>query len=441
MKKFLVFPTLAFFATQLIFSMPLLAQNTGADSLQYSQESGALQKQAFVSAADYVFMTRQEAKWMLKANYAAMTSGRSIFGDFEYNLELGGEAKLSPSFSVNGLVGYNHKSEQIIRGFWYAQIEPRWYYNMARRIAAGTSANNFSGNYFAVKLTRFTSVDYQRSDRTIVAPQQRLMLAYGIQRRVFNHGFFDFSMNVGYQQDTDHTPVYVQDQMNRYRLSNWNNTALGGFSARSEVRLGLALGGQKSKAAASSCDIFRCFEEDKSMLKIDMTRLFYVAPNNVNVSLSTAYERKINKSAWSINQEVRLDYTYRFERSYIPHSAYQSEGNTLSGRYVLEPRYYYNLRKRIMQGKSANNLSANYVALHSSNELAHSFLNFSPENIRLRTNFVTSLGVVWGMQRRLFANGFVDAKVGLERNLNKTFHDFIIPGVNPVLDIKIGFAL
>ena len=418
---------------------PLWGQG-GLDSLRYSQENGTLEKQEFVSASDYVFMTRQEAKWLLKANYGAMLSGRSILGDFEYNLEVGGEIKLSPSFSLNALVGYNHKSEQMIRGFWYAQIEPRWYYNMARRIAQGKNANNFSGNYLAFKLTQFAAQNYQKSDRTVVIPEQRMMLTYGIQRRVLNHGFFDFSFNVGWQRDTDHTPVYVQNEQYRYSLLGWNNNALNGFAARSEVRFGLAFGGQKRKAIASSCDIFKCFDEENSLLKLDMTKLFYVAPNNVNLSLSMAYEKKINKSAWSFNQELRTDYTYRFERGYIPHGIFQAEGNNLSVRYVLEPRYYYNLKKRIVQGKSANNLSGNYVALHSSNELTHSFLTFSPENAHYKTQFITAVGAVWGMQRRLFTNGFVDAKVGIIRNLNNPFHDFIIPGINPVLDLKLGFA-
>ena len=415
----------------------LLAQT---DSLKLTQESGTFQAQTFVSAADYVFMTRQEAKWLLKVNYGSMLSGRSLLNDFEYTLEAGGEAKLNASFSINGAVGYNHKSEQLIRGFWYGQIEPRWYYNMAKRIAQGKSANNFSGNYFSFKYTQFTRPNTSQLDRTTILPQQRLMLALGTQKRMFNHGFFDFSFNAGWQRDIDRMPNYSQlPGVNR--IDSWSETAQTGFVARSEIRLGLALGGEKQKTNLPACEIFKCFDETKSMFKIDMNKLFYIAPNNVNVSLSTAYERKIKESAWSLNQELRIDYNYRFERYVYPvASTITTESNGLAFRYVLEPRYYYNLKKRIREGKSANNLSANYVALHNYNRVYHTFLKFRPETAINRTQFVTAIGAVWGIQRRLFTNGFFDGKIGLVRKLNEQFHDFLIDGVEPVLDLKIGFA-
>lgn len=418
------------------------AQNDST-RITHTQEAGTLKKQEFVSAADYIFKTREETKWLLKANYTGKLTGRSITGDLEYTLELGGEVKLTPSFSINALVGYNHKEEEAIRGFLYGQIEPRWYYNMARRISKGQSANNFSGSYLAVKAIRFMERVPDTEGITLVIPQDRFMLSYGKQYRMFTHGFFDFSVNAGWQRDSKHTPVYVYDNVKKqYQSMGSQISPQHGFVASSEIRLGLVLSKLSQKTSVPVCDVFRCFEEEKRLFKIDMTKLFYIAPDNINISLSIAYERKIKQSVWSLNQEVRIDYDYHYNHTvFSANSSTTEKGNGFTVRYVVQPRYYYSLKKRISRGKSANNLSGTYVALHNVNTLYHTFLPLSAEQAHLRTRLVPALGAVWGIQQRLFTHGFVDANIGVVRKLNERFHDFIIPGVVPVLDIKVGFAL
>ncbi len=426
----------------IITSSSLLMGQIDSTHLKHTQQAGTLEKQEFVSAADYIFKTHEENTWLLKANYTGTLTGRSVKGDLEYTLEMGGEVKLSPSFSINALMGYNHKSEEVVRGFVYGQIEPRWYYNMAKRISKGQSANNFSGSYFSAKIMRFTKRHPEESQTQII-PQDRFLLSYGKQYRMFKHGFFDFSLNAGWQKDRKYTPQYVYDNLRqRYQLTGSQLTPQHGFVVSSEIRLGLTLSKLSPKTNVTTCDIFRCFEEEYRMFKIDMTKLFYIAPNNATISLSTAYEQKIKQSAWSLNQEFRMDYGYHYNHTvFSATSSSTEESNGFTLRYVIEPRYYYSLKKRIYQGKSANNLSGTYVALHHVNTFYYTFLNLSAADAHLRARFVSALGAVWGVQHRLFSKGFVDAKIGVVRKLNERFHDFIIPGVNPILDIKVGFAL
>ena len=453
MKKTLtvLYSTLCLLQSTLLFVIPTLggistafAQGS-ADSVRitHTQEAGTLEKQEFVSATDYIFKTQEETKWLLKANYTGKLTGRSITGDLEYTLEMGGEIKLTPSFSINALIGYNHKEEEAIRGFLYGQLEPRWYYNMARRISKGQSANNFSGSYLAAKVIRFQNRTPNREGETLVTPQDRFMLSYGKQYRMFTHGFFDFSINAGWQRDNRHTPVYAYDNAKKqYELIDSQISPQNGFVASSEIRLGLVLSKLRTKTSVPACDIFRCFEEENQLFKMDMTKLFHITPNNINISLSTAYERKFRQSAWSLNQELRIDYDYHYNHIvFSANSSSTEKSNGFTVRYVIQPRYYYSLNKRISRGKSANNLSGTYVALHNVNTLYHTFLHLSAENAHLRTRLVPALGAVWGIQKRLFTHGFVDANFGIVRKLNERFHDFIIPGVAPVLDIKVGFAL
>lgn len=87
----------------------------------------------------------------------------------------------------------------------------RYYHSKAKEIKLGKSANNFSGNYITINYSqpfhRFESSKRQdfntnkfvprRSDtrlgNLLDSPSPRLMLAYGIQRRIGRLGYFDFN--------------------------------------------------------------------------------------------------------------------------------------------------------------------------------------------------------------------------------------------------------
>ncbi len=66
-------------------------------------------------------------------------------------------------------------------------------------------------------------------------------------------------------------------------------------------------------------------------------------------------------------------------------------------------RYYYNLNRRILKGKSANNFSANYLAAEPVIKFIDSF-----EETRI------TLRAVYGIQRRLWKRGYVDFDIGFE---------------------------
>ena len=58
------------------------------DSLRFSQESGTLQKQRFIDQYDYVFMTKEPTKWIIKMTATDIAgssfrdaSGSGLLGD------------------------------------------------------------------------------------------------------------------------------------------------------------------------------------------------------------------------------------------------------------------------------------------------------------------------------------------------------------------------
>ena len=105
---------------------------------------------------------------------------------------------------------------------------------------------------------------------------------------------------------------------------------------------------------------------------------------------------------------ISLHGSYGFGYDYSPPSPY-SRGRTVEDhRFAVEPRWYYAMPRRIRQGKSANNMSGNYIGL---------------EAVYLRTNTNTgrysilgdqrSLALRYGLQRRLFRYGFLDMGFGV----------------------------
>ena len=108
-----------------------------------------------------------------------------------------------------------------------------------------------------------------------------------------------------------------------------------------------------------------------------------------------------------------------------------------SGSYSFEPRYYYNLKKRIAYGKSASNLSANYVSLLNGMDF-YKNPNGDLQGLKRHTGFV------YEVQRRLVKNGFFDVNAGIAKVYDGTFVDGLFPrssGLFLLLDFKVGYAI
>ncbi len=123
---------------------------------------------------------------------------------------------------------------------------------------------------------------------------------------------------------------------------------------------------------------------------------------------------------------------------------------------TLEPRFYYNLKRRIAKGKSANNLSGGYIALaftkgYDSDRIPNTSLSI--DNQLVGTSLSHSYLLIepkWGIQKRLFRNGFMDFSISpfwAESSTIKTEKGQIYDSSTHFLDFnemkadfKIGFA-
>ena len=142
--------------------------------------------------------------------------------------------------------------------------------------------------------------------------------------------------------------------------------------------------------------VIRVKEEKLTLLKIDLLSPFFYAVSNgesdedgtlINNLFRITFEKKYRPD-WSWFTRVKLLTINRRLREY-----------NLSGGI----RYYYNINRRILKGKSANNFSANYLGVEPN----------------LRFNYRGgdsgfSVKLLYGIQRRIGKNGYVDFDVGFE---------------------------
>ena len=373
--------------------------------VSHSESTGVLSPSAITDARDEVFKIQEPCRFLLKLNLATLLPlqtrdgaiYRGIFSENSWDvqrLELSGEFKLRPSLSVDAGIQTTLRNQ----GNWLtsltARVEPRWYYGMSRKIKKGTQADNLSGNYLSVEFahTRYKSVTQGNVNS--------LLINWGAQRRLFNMGYFDLGFGAGMAW-----------------ISN-GPFSRGGriLYARPRAAVGLALARRQSvKSAGSYCDVLRCFVEERRMWKVDLFTLvdFYVDYRTRVIALNPkiAFEQKIAASAWSVQTEVGGSlYSGKYavetfnEKQHFTSQVYQTAVS-------LQPRWYYNLKRRIAQGKSGNSLSGMYVALQG----RWSYGYEPASNIQAgaeRSVQHWSLAPVWGLQHRFMRHGYADFNIG-----------------------------
>ncbi len=130
------------------------------------------------------------------------------------------------------------------------------------------------------------------------------------------------------------------------------------------------------------------------------------------------------------NNLIRVSYEQKFkpEWSWVAGIEGQANKNEFTEwRYRGGIRYYFNMNKRILKGKSANNFSANYLSVRANYKYR------PPED-----DNQVSLDLLFGIQRRLWKYGYVDFDVGIE-NIFAPF-DSKTAGIDFTSSIQLGIA-
>ena len=145
------------------------------------------------------------------------------------------------------------------------------------------------------------------------------------------------------------------------------------------------------------------------MWKIDLFGLLFGLNDKFSGSkINIGYEKGGQHSAFSI--ATNLIYFNQYKQELI---------------LQIAPRYYYNLKKRIQKGKTANNLSADYFSLRNQWDLIG------------RDSFIENkydFSLLWGTQRRVFKNMFINYELGYDFQSGNQWSGEIIS------ELKIGLA-
>lgn len=414
-------------------AFPALAQKDTA-YITTRQETGLMAPQVLLSDYDRAFGTTVPARWMFKTDVAntLKTASNTIA------LNLGVEYKLNPALSA-GLdyqyasgIRINPEARHYSAKYHYISGNLRWYYDMKRRIAAGKSASNFSGNYIALESNWAPPVSFMR---TKYKSSAGFGVKFGLQRRLLRYGYFDISYGV----NASHTPVSTNSK------ARWN------ISTQPKIALGFAIfKGNKGQEGnlSTACEVLKCFREERRMFKIDLYNLLNVTSvpgtyKEIKFNPTFDYEQKLGSLPFS----VELGYSLAVSRSKIDY--YFVNNITHTG--AAELRWYFLQRRNILQGKAGNNLSGLFAGIHSDYEIGNSWSNQDQARYGLVTQYTQpALYGIVGIQQRIFDRGFVQIKLGVgesggtkytNRNVDKTinFTDQR-PTFNLFSEFKAGLA-
>jgi hypothetical protein len=383
---------------------------------------------------DDVFLSKKETKSLFKVDFLPLLNALNEFVPGRQGLGIEYEHKIGKHFSLNGglfaqlglLESNSYKPLSL-------SIEPRWYFNQKN--------NNLNGEYIGLK----AELTKNLSEGKLVS-YSNTSLNVGLQRRVYNNWYANFHAGLDYFH-TNREGI----------LPRYNNV----ISLIGDFTMGLSFGGGK-KSTIQSCDVFNCFEEEKSLFKVDLRGLLIgVSEYGFRSQPIIAYEHKLNTS-WSLNHEARFKLSVPFTEDI---NALDYGSRNFAATYNIEPRYYYNMKKRIAEGKSANNLSGNYFSLAAGYTYRYFKANQSGDpkvvNIRKEERHYIAFLPKYGIQRKIFNKGFVDisfapfqffyvktntsnefGEVG-KTNVTKFGQDWgfnFSVDIQPAIDIKIGVA-
>ncbi len=365
-----------------------------------SQESGALAPQQFMGEYDRVFGALKPAKWMFKSDFGQTLS--SIFTN--PGIHVGVETKLGKAVSIGADYYYSPPFENglivnlggdIANTSTRVGTTVRWYYDMKKRIAAGRSASNFSGNYVALEAVAFR-IDNALRGRELVAK-------FGIQRRLLRYGYFDLSYGLG----AKHYPSTV------YNRGGWSLTS------QPRVAVGVALFSPRKNSipGGAMCDVLKCFQENRRMFKIDLFHLIRVGEiskqfSNFTFSPNVELEHKIGNSPLSAGFGLKGSLSvYKVSSEFRQWNQF-TKGHSVSAGEMVELRWYFLQKQRILKGKSGNNLSGLFFSLYAEHAFGKGHYWYAEEKNSSVVNDIAVRGLV-GLQHRILDHGFIAFKAGI----------------------------
>ena len=399
-----------------------MAGTAQTDSLSYSNETHYDSIVEYLTPMEYAFMFHEETNWLFKA---------SLIATFEYgripgNLKLSLEKKIAKGFSLNAVLfnastlhlGLNNRDDGVVE----SSLESRWYYKNQKNILDNKPTANLSGAYIAL------GVGYQKAFNACWDPETGytnleaipIFAKWGVQRRFLKQGYADVGVMAGWNKSLSG--------------DSWST-----FLFNTYVEAGLAFTKDKYRLDLDKlCPVLRCHAEDRFLLKtnlVNIINLAYVRESLIgSISPNIEVEFKIGKSPFSINTKLGS----MLEYSKLIRYKYEYEIFGIAPQLTIEGRYYYNLHRRMLKGKSGNGLSANYISLGPT--YRGIYYNFSSEgnNYTQEDSFI-GIKVGTGIQRLISDHLYLDINLGIGYGIGHNYMGNILyHEPRSILDFSFG---
>jgi hypothetical protein len=166
------------------------------------------------------------------------------------------------------------------------------------------------------------------------------------------------------------------------------------------------------------CPVLRCHAADKFLLKtnfVDIVSLKYLRKAFVGSVLpNISAEVKLGESPFSINAKLssKLEYGNSFEYDLHYFKVYPQ--------FHVEGRYYYNLKRRMLKGKSGNGLSANYISVEPLFNGEYQTFHTYGDRADISSSFA-GMNLSTGIQRLIGDHLFFDFNTGLSYGMEYTY--------------------
>ena len=372
-----------FFTLILFFlaTSALLGQTTPIEKVEYEPDP------IMMDAYDFATGKMNDVKWMWK-------------GTFDNGPKIGFEYKLNRSISLNLQTAW---IPTLIFGSDNATnfnntMGLRYYFGHKEEIESGLRGNNLNGTYFELgsALTFPVSINFY----------ENVFLGFGVQSRFLKRGLVDTGVKI----------QYVGTQ-NALRLST-----------------GFALGYVFSKdynlveMEDNKCAIVKCYDEQFYMFKIPVSQLAFLSwsssSTNIRLKPSFEFEHRITRVGWSLNHEISGSYEL-VDIAGAPESSY----NYSEAYYRLGLRWYVGKKKRIIKGKTSNNLSEFYIG--PVGEIG--IVNGSTDQKKIKNGEFFSLGYQIGYQTRLLKKLYFNLHAGA---LVRSYSNVNVVGIQEMVDIR-----
>ncbi|HPE56141.1 MAG TPA: hypothetical protein P5514_11075 [Bacteroidales bacterium] len=335
---------IALLATMLIQYSNTLAQNNSDKDSTLQLPDSIVQ---YIAPIDYALMMHENTSWLVKANliyedwyfgrtYVKFGIEKRVFRPLTINLSY------NPSYTITSFEnGWNFNTNVL-------ELETRWYYRLLKRRQQKSLNFNMSDNYFAIGVERIhlKPLDGLEYPAVYSTNFYKYYLKWGLQRRLFKHGLADVGIKAGIM--TGDAAIYEPS-----------------LSLNTYFDFGLGITHDKYRLDNEKlCPVLKCYEAQSYLIKTNLISLFnfqyHSRYKKLELAPTLAFEKKIGNSPFSINAELIA--VLRFSGKNLDQYSKRFKLDREDYYATLEARWYYNLNKRILKGKSGNGLSASYIA-------------------------------------------------------------------------------